>query len=374
MKKWFVILLAAMMMVGCGSTENDTSTTEAVYAENRTESYGWCEMGYSPYSGGVLVKGDKLWVCDENSRQMLVLCSRAECDHENADCPAVYLGRYAYGVSIYEGKIWYVLENEEEWEFWTADLNGENQVLKQTADRGTFGVGAEHLYYKGHYYTVARDMIVNEETGEVNVGLFLVEVDLDDGSLTVMTDTVPVDASMTLEGACRDKLYYTVVETNAEGVLVRNICERSLKTEETTVLAQSGWCCMEGEWMAYRGTTADGQWEVLAHNVKTGEVYSVCQMAPGALQNISLSGGRLLVFSMEGEKPVISWCEVQSGFFEKLPSGELPYDYYVCTGKGWFLREPNPDPALAMSATDTYLYHYISHADLIAGKEPVQVR
>lgn len=264
---WMIVSFFVLGLPGCFSLEKE---------EKEKASYGWCSYGNAPFEDGVLALTGRVWVFDREAEQMVPLCTRPECTHEynwsatakESDCPASYLGRRATALAVYEGQIWYVYQNEDTWEFWTAELDGENHTLQQKADMGVLTPGPESLFYDGSYYTVATDLVEDLEAGEHKLMNRLVQVDLGNGEVKELTEPVDVSENPELLGAYGDHLYYTQVVTDESGKLVRNIYQLSQDNGEAEILDRGSWCELNGQWLAYVGKRDNGRGEICLRDLK----------------------------------------------------------------------------------------------------------
>lgn len=223
-KRYFLsfVILPLFLLAGCFPNEMGTEETDydkdlyRVYYNNQAAG-----------EDGVLTGSGLMLYFDADSRQMVPLCTRSECEYiyedgmpeSKADCPAAYLGLKSEVYAIYGDKIWYVDPGEKTWEFWTADLDGENHVkqwevpLELSYSRGI------NPFYQGNYYGIQNQLVLPDEresSDEVEIRERIISISLRDGQVQAVTDWLNERALLWLVGVHEDSVYYTVWKQETE--------------------------------------------------------------------------------------------------------------------------------------------------------------
>lgn len=244
MKRLYVVMLATMLLCGCGQKGSETQINTD-FLENDKEVTVMIGGGRSEVKNGYLMKiinQQLVAYFDCETKVLVPLCTKADCTHSieergEASCTAVLLGYEAMKLGIYEGKLWYLNGNEYNvLEIWQADITGENAkkmyTLEGHAPSGTF-------IYDGHMYLHTRKFLVNELGMMEGLEESIFRVNLENGEFFALEEPKHLDIpTFELVGLSDGVLYVYHYEQSEEypgGALVMYDCE----TGEKSVFAKN---------------------------------------------------------------------------------------------------------------------------------------
>lgn len=371
-KRIEVLILTGILFViaGCSGAKEEPLSTN---------NYALCKNKCSCYDGGALLMSDRrLCLFDEESCQILPLCTRAECKHEvssnrsgESECPAVYLGARASSLAVYEGKIWYVYleEGNGKWEFWTADLNGENHTRMFTISGIEAVPGGTSLFYRNYYYTMKMDFYQDVATGETYPGYQMVAISLSDGAEEKITEAFEAKHVPYFVGVYEDKVYYTANQMD-EDKFERTLYCVSRTTGKTETIISSKYLIadMNENWLVY-GQVEEGGKMVLV-DLDTGEKKTIYDRKDrGKLATVELSGDKLLgtVWHEETEEYHFFIYDMEQEEYRETPCYKEGYSNWIHVGEGWLtsLSKDASEVDINDENEDFTDYFYIREEDLI---------
>lgn len=376
----FFLIFPILLLIGCFSRRSEQE--EDIYDKDLYRIYF---NNQAVSEEGVLVGSGLMLYFDADSRQMVPLCTRSECEHKYADgmteseaeCPAAYLGLKSEEYAIYGDKIWYIDPGEKAWEFWTADLDGENHRKQWDIHLEESYPSGISLFYQGYYYGI-QDQI--RFSNEIENRKRIIAISLTDGHVQAVTDWLNTKTLLWLVGVHKDSIYYTVlVQETAEKQTHRLLC-KDLRSGEEEILAESDswiYAAMDAQWLGYGVLTEDGT-DLMLRNLKRGEDYILYEKEDMEPYGFDLTNGKLIWYDIHPESGTYTYFfyDIEEKKLQETKPYQRLYDMWVNFGDIWFCRASKSydEVGLLPNNDDYNEYFYITQEDLLTGRELTQVK
>ena len=198
-KTSLLLCVAVLLLCSCGRTESisveiPATSTDAV-VQGADDS-----ITFSAGEAGVLrIKDGNLLFFDYASRKNYVICSRANCRHDDSSCSGWYSGRHgALGLAEYGGKLYCLMNQQEEnlYELVRMDADGNHRKVIAELARGDSAPGKwaadfdlSDVYYAGNKLIAVMNWTYNpaDKSEDVIQTQQCVAVDLQSGEVTEVT-------------------------------------------------------------------------------------------------------------------------------------------------------------------------------------------
>jgi hypothetical protein len=374
MKRFLLILILAAGMVFSGC-QPGSGKAEGINSDS--QSYGLYNINYAPYEGGALVRMDQVLQLDRDTNTVVPLCTRKDCGHkaygsvnvDGVNCPAIDLAKKAMVYAVYEGKIWYVVVQDEKWEFWTADMNNENQEKQFEVALGSWNrTASPSLFYRGYFYTIQSEKASVQDRMGGEYQNRLISVRLRDGQVEALTEWM--DLGLELAGVHEGDVYYGFgqSEDNRFFTVLRRM---SIETGETEDIAKSEYglnVAMNEDVLVYALPDHAAKKEIFLLDLESGKTKLICETDDVTLSGLSVSQEKVIWnCQYSGEDGIrASVYDIGTGELRETEPYQGVRNQWTWAEDGWFF-------SMRDVAGVNRLIYYIDEADFWNGGEGLPV-
>ena len=357
---WGLLLL--LSLCGCASPKKETTLANL----KSEDPVGVMKEGTrSEFSGGYLMEiGNETSMMvffDSETKTLVPLCSKPDCNHANESCTAILLADEAVRMCVYDGKLWYINGNEfNELTVWRADTTGEN-AEKMFALEGMIGQG-NIVLYDGFLYIRTEKLCMNDLKLIEGKEEGIYRVNMENGEITETGEKQRVDRlTRLILGYFDQKIYLQFTaqsEAYPEGAVIAYDCETGEMSRVALRECEMVSAGMNSGCLVYSGYGEETSFTAVV-DLKTGEEL---EYVPSEFTGNVTMMGKEAILGIDGEE----YCfDFEERTLEKLENEDMRSKF----SPFW----SDADGYLGYLIERDYLTEvaYISKDDYQKGKEPV---